>query len=405
MKERIKGLTALWIAFALLLSASPVTVMAGEWVSTRPKDKVYIYTDPEGLTFGKELSISDLQKKESYVRFDAPFDQQTDYSPEADFMKYVMVPDGYELKEWNIWGVRFSGDVCWVSSGPKTVAPDGFLTEREYDEIIGWPDTYGAGWKVVMNPIMGCKPPVISIRLGDQVWQTFSGGVPFQTFYKDRQRSFSISAEDRGSGIGSVQYFLFAGDLFPEDKVYTPEEIEAAVPAWNNYTQEVPVLSDEDGEYVLYAKAVDREGNVSYANSGGIVIDTTAPVISLLHTDPVHVGDEVNITVVDNYIDTVTIDGSPAAAENGVYTFVARKTATCITATDKAGNSSDFIVSAEGQEGENNNISASGLISLVAGKAYILGEGTWKVAGDSTIYKGGITFYVGTSGEFDFQKQ
>ncbi len=403
MKKRVKGLTALWIAFALLLSAPPVTVMAEEWVSTRPSDKVYIYTDAEELTFGKELSISYLQKKESYVRFDVPFDRQTDYTPAADFMKYVTVPNGYELKEWNIWGVRFSGDACWVSSGPKAVAPSGTLTEREYDELIGWP--YVEGWKVVMNPVVGCKPPVVRIRLEDQVWQTFSGGASFQTFYKDREKSFSISAEDIGSGIGSVQYFLFVNDLFPEDKEYTPEEIEVKIPGWNDYTEEVPVSPDADGEYILYAKAVDQEGNVSYASSAGIVIDTTAPIISLHNTDPIHVGDEVTITVIDNYIDTITVDGSPVTAENGIYTFVARKKTTSITATDKAGNHSDYIVNAEGPEEEDNHISASGMLSLIAGKAYTLGEGTWKVAGDDTTYHGGITFYVGTSGDFNFQKQ
>ena len=132
MKKRVKGLTALWIAFALLLSAPPVTVMAEEWVRT--SRSLYLLriwknsfpclyktsgTMPLRKTSAKpdllngfwlravyipRPDISYLQKKESYVRFDVPFDRQTDYTPAADFMKYVTVPNGYELKEWNIWG-------------------------------------------------------------------------------------------------------------------------------------------------------------------------------------------------------------------------------------------------------------------------------------------------------------
>ena len=47
----------------------------------------------------------------------------------------------------------------------------------------------------------------------------------------------------------------------------------------------------------------------------------------------------------------------------------------------------------------------SGRTNLVSGIAYSLGEGTWKVSGDSTNYAGGITFYVSENGEYDFSQQ
>ncbi len=50
-------------------------------------------------------------------------------------------------------------------------------------------------------------------------------------------------------------------------------------------------------------------------------------------------------------------------------------------------------------------IEASGSISLEAGVAYTLGDGTWKVAGDDTVYAGGITFYVDMDTEYEFIKQ
>lgn len=47
----------------------------------------------------------------------------------------------------------------------------------------------------------------------------------------------------------------------------------------------------------------------------------------------------------------------------------------------------------------------NGRVSLISGTAYSLGEGTWKVSGDSTNYAGGITFYVSENGEYDFSQQ
>lgn len=50
-------------------------------------------------------------------------------------------------------------------------------------------------------------------------------------------------------------------------------------------------------------------------------------------------------------------------------------------------------------------IAESGTVSLKAGAAYELGNGTWKVAGDDTVYTGGITFYVSNDAEYEFIKQ
>lgn len=50
-------------------------------------------------------------------------------------------------------------------------------------------------------------------------------------------------------------------------------------------------------------------------------------------------------------------------------------------------------------------IEGSGTVSLKEGTAYVLGTGTWMVAGDDTIYAGGMTFYVAEDMECEFVKQ
>lgn len=48
-------------------------------------------------------------------------------------------------------------------------------------------------------------------------------------------------------------------------------------------------------------------------------------------------------------------------------------------------------------------INAGGIVSLRTGIKYTLGNGQWTVSGDSTVYNGGISFYVTQDGEYEFQ--
>ena len=50
-------------------------------------------------------------------------------------------------------------------------------------------------------------------------------------------------------------------------------------------------------------------------------------------------------------------------------------------------------------------ITKNGVYELKKGTAYKLGKGKWKIVGDDTVYKGGMTFYVPADGDYDFQKQ
>ena len=47
-------------------------------------------------------------------------------------------------------------------------------------------------------------------------------------------------------------------------------------------------------------------------------------------------------------------------------------------------------------------LQGNGVVSVKAGIPYGLGDGTWKVKGDTTSYAGGITFYVASDGEYEF---
>lgn len=49
--------------------------------------------------------------------------------------------------------------------------------------------------------------------------------------------------------------------------------------------------------------------------------------------------------------------------------------------------------------------SVSGRAQLLCGVAYRLGDGNWRVKGDSTVYQGGNVFYVTEDGEYELQQE
>lgn len=249
------------------------------------------------------------------------------------------------------------------------------------------------------------NPPEIAINLNeDNVWKDFMHMISFGTFFKENKK-LTISVKDSESGVreGSIKYYLANQDLFRENKVYTAQEIEQKIPSWTEYKEAV-VLPDNK-TYVLYAKAEDNSGNVSYASTTGIIIDTIAPSIAQMESGKTYYGNST-FTVKDDYLETVVVDGKTIKVSGSTHTLTipADNSLHTISAADRAGNtvSCNFYVN---ETWLRDGISMSGLYPLEPDNSYKLCKGKWKVAGDSTIYEGNCTVYVDESSNFDFQKQ
>lgn len=65
-----------------------------------------------------------------------------------------------------------------------------------------------------------------------------------------------------------------------------------------------------------------------------------------------------------------------------------------ITAVDVAGNKKTILVTVAAAWMKTGIIPEGVLVNLETGNGYKLGNGNWKVAGDSTSYSGGTEFYV-----------
>lgn len=103
-------------------------------------------------------------------------------------------------------------------------------------------------------------------------WKAFINKVTFGLFFKDNIR-FSVSAEDEGSGIKTVEYLI-------SEEAFETEELAKAEDTWKSLDWEQGEktfdIADTGKKYV-YIRVTDAAGNVTVVSSdGGIVVYTNS---------------------------------------------------------------------------------------------------------------------------------
>ena len=170
-------------------------------------------------------------------------------------------------------------------------------------------------------------------------WNAFLNAITFGIFFKETQ-DVTITAEDPdgGSGFDKIYYHKSTSQL-------TSEEVAAiAEGQWTEYEGTFSI--DPDAKLVIYAKLTDRSGNATYISTDGLVLDKTPPVITGVTNDTKYCGKKT-ITVKDDYLDTITVNGTPVALAQDSYelsTSAASGEDFTIVATDQAVNSTTVNV-------------------------------------------------------------
>lgn len=245
--------------------------------------------------------------------------------------------------------------------------------------------------------------PVIDIRWQGQSQIYSLGGTVEYKYVKSFNQSFDCSANQDGQA-GSLSYCL---DKVTDMEAEAKKEEDMGDLTWSGeQASPVNVILLNEGSYVLYVKAVGA-GQTTYARSGGIVVDTKAPVVKGVEEGKSYPEGTV-FQIEDDYLESVTINEKPVAiSSDGNYQVAANGTSCVIKAKDKAGNDMTCSITVSGRDPgqEGNIISQTGRYALKAGDEYKLAEGSWKVYGDSTVYRGGSTFYVKAAGEYMFMKE
>lgn len=258
--------------------------------------------------------------------------------------------------------------------------------------------------------------PVIDVRLPGNVQTHPIGGRIEYTYIGNHDQRIYISVEQ---GIALYYYFESLSEM-PEES----RDEEQLNSLWQGGSQNgyQEIALNKDGRFILYLRADGGNGQTISLRTDGIVVDATAPVIVGINNGGSY-PEGTTFRVNDDNLDTVKINEQvvePSAAD-GAYQLVTDNTSTScvIRVTDKAGNETVYSVTVEKKNSDQDPdkdpdqnpgdeisiIDMNGTYSLRAGKAYQLGGGRWTVGGDSTVYRGGSTFYVSADGDYSFQRK
>jgi len=289
-------------------------------------------------------SLEDMRAGTYYVRYEA----KTNY--DASEPQKMVIDEGKMLKivvPQNTVGYSVTTDkteIEWEGEYTFTVTiADGYTATEDFAIWIGeWntglePNKLHhmmnaiADQVITVEGVADITPPTAEIQVKENKWNSLFNGLTFGIFFKETQE-VTITANDvnTGSGLDKVYYYLSETEI-------SAEEIKALADAdWVEYTASFNINPDK--EYIIYAKATDKAGNIVCINSNGLVLDATAPKITGIENNGTYYGN-TEFGVTESYLDTVTLDGETITLTDGKYTITADDKEHTIIATDKATNS------------------------------------------------------------------
>ena len=216
------------------------------------------------------------------------------------------------------------------------------LAYGTYTITVTGQNNYTGAVDVTWN-ITDPNAPTGMIEIDDSKWPKLLKTITFGLFFNET-KTVTITGVDgeNESGIGSISYHTAESPLVGEDMTY-----EKMLEVLNGTEWKELVIKDGQGSFdidpdarlIIYAKISDKAGNITYISSDGIVLDATGPVITGV-TDGATYYTSQKVTISDENIDKVTVNGDEIGLENGQFMLQGNMEKTYkIIATDKAGNS------------------------------------------------------------------
>ena len=171
--------------------------------------------------------------------------------------------------------------------------------------------------------------PTGEISISTNHWNSFLHTITFGLFFKKTEQ-VTITAQDNESGVASVSYYISDGGL-------TEEEVKKLENWTAGNTDKTTFRISPDKSCVVYARITDKQGNVTYISSNGLVFDGTLPSITGV-TDGKTYCTPQTVTVTDENLESVTVNGKEITLSDGKFTLGDASGAQTIEAADKAGN-------------------------------------------------------------------
>ena len=111
--------------------------------------------------------------------------------------------------------------------------------------------------------------------------------------------------------------------------------------SWKEYETELRL--EPDGKFLVYVKAADRSGNLSYASTDGILLDGTPPILEGIENGAGYCG-KVEFTVADFSAVSVTDNGETMTPSEGRYTITGDGQRHTVAVEDACGNTTSVDV-------------------------------------------------------------
>jgi len=211
------------------------------------------------------------------------------------------------------------------------------LAYGTYRITVKGQNNYSGSVKIEWN-ITDSYSPTGSIEVSKNIWTSFLYDITFGYFFKETQ-TVTITGEDTGSGIASIEYYLLDSQktLDEVQKIDSWEELEIS-------NGQISFDINPNDKYIIYAKITDIAGNTTYISSDGIVLDGIAPAITGVENNQTYYTTQ-KITVSDDYLDTVTVNGEKVTLTDGQLTLEGNVDEVYkIVVSDKAGNSTTITI-------------------------------------------------------------
>ncbi len=177
--------------------------------------------------------------------------------------------------------------------------------------------------------------PEGDITIKENSIRQFLNAITFGLFFNE-DVDVAITGMDGLSGVASIQYYRSA-EILAEDDL-------ASLTGWTDYVDVIHETAVDAEKFLYYVKVTDKAGNTTLFGSSKATFDLTKPVIDGIVNGSTYYTTQ-KVTVTDANLDSVTLNGAPAALENGALILPGDTEMTyTITAADKAGNSTTVTV-------------------------------------------------------------
>ena len=195
-------------------------------------------------------------------------------------------------------------------------------------------------------------------------------------------------------------------DYYTSDVTVTPMEGYLIAETLEDTFADSITYTESTAGQTVYLQKADTKQITEKVTLAEIKIDKTEPVISGVKAGNTYYKDSVSITVTDDNLNSVKLNGTALTVKN-------KKTTTTITtgdditeytvkAVDLAGNSKKVTFYLAPTWREDGTVPSGKSIKLYKNKKYKFSSGTWTVDGDTTNYAGGNAFYVAEDGTYTF---